>query len=112
LIGKEQHYPVESLDQLLKLQNIDLALEHLPTSLQAQDLAQKRASLIAEIDENALAQYRKLRRLGLGNVLSQVQAEACACCLAIITTSELLQIHTGEHLQTCSNCGRILYLPT
>jgi uncharacterized protein len=103
---------VKSLDQLLKLQNIDLALERLPTLVQAQDLTRERASLIAKIDENALAQYRKLRRLGLGKVLSQVQAEACACCLAIITTSELLQIHTGEQLQTCSNCGRILYLPS
>jgi predicted nucleic acid-binding Zn-ribbon protein len=103
---------VKSLDQLLKLQNIDLALERLPTPSQAQDLLRERASLIAKIDENVLAQYRKLRRLGLGHVLSQVQAEACTCCLAIITTSELLQIHIGEQLQTCSNCGRILYLPS
>jgi predicted nucleic acid-binding Zn-ribbon protein len=107
--GQEQGIE-QLLHILLKLQDIDLALDHLSAQERARELAQERASLLEKADATLLALYNKLRRTGLGKVLSRVQMGACECCLAIITPSELRQIHTSEKPQTCSNCGRILYI--
>jgi len=101
---------MRELEILLKLQDIDLALEGLHTQQQARELAQERAVLLAKIDATLLTQYNKLRRAGLGKALSRVQMGACECCLAVIAPSELRQIYSSERPQTCSNCGRILYL--
>lgn len=101
---------MRQLETLLKLQDLDLALERFSPQQQAQELAQQRAALLDNLDAALLARYNKLRRAGLGRALAQVEANACACCLAVITPSELQQIYRSEQPQTCSNCGRILYI--
>jgi len=69
----------------------------------------KREQLAARLDAGLLTRYDNIRRTRQGRAVSKVEQGSCQWCRVILTPSELQHVRTSTELQTCSNCGRILY---
>lgn len=74
-----------------------------------QSLQEQRAKLAADLNEELLKRYEGLRKTRQGRVVSKVEQSSCQWCRVILTPSELQRVRVSLELQTCSNCGRILY---
>jgi predicted nucleic acid-binding Zn-ribbon protein len=74
-----------------------------------QDFVQKRQQLVAYLTEDHLTRYNTMRRSKQGRAVSKVEQNSCQWCRVILTPSELQRVRISEELQTCTNCGRILY---
>jgi uncharacterized protein len=74
-----------------------------------EELQSRRARLISGIDAVHLQRYETLRRTKQGKAISKVEQNSCQWCRVILTPSELQHVRTSSELQTCTNCGRILY---
>jgi predicted nucleic acid-binding Zn-ribbon protein len=74
-----------------------------------QEFVQKRQELVAHLTEDLLARYNAMRRSKQGRAVSKVEQSACQWCRVILTPSELQHVRISSELQTCTNCGRILY---
>jgi predicted nucleic acid-binding Zn-ribbon protein len=74
-----------------------------------QELEQKRDRLTVSLQNDLLTRYTALRRTKQGRAISKVEQNACQWCRVILTPSELQHVRVSPELQTCMNCGRILY---
>ena len=74
-----------------------------------QELRGKRAELTATLDGELVKRYEGMRKTKQGRVVSKVEQNSCQWCRVILTPSELQRVRINAELQTCSNCGRILY---
>jgi predicted nucleic acid-binding Zn-ribbon protein len=70
---------------------------------------EKREQMAARIDVTILNRYNTLRRTKQGRAVSKVEQNSCQWCRVILTPSELQHVRVSTVLQTCTNCGRILY---
>lgn len=73
------------------------------------DIARERDQLAASIENGFVTRYMTLRRAKQGRAISRVDQSSCQWCRVILTPSELQRVRTSSDLQTCMNCGRILY---
>jgi predicted nucleic acid-binding Zn-ribbon protein len=78
-------------------------------AVRQQELQSKRSLHAASIDQGVLARYEAMRRTRQGRAVSKVEQNACQWCRVILTPSELQHVRISAELQTCTNCGRILY---
>ncbi|HET9918882.1 MAG TPA: C4-type zinc ribbon domain-containing protein [Ktedonobacteraceae bacterium] len=74
-----------------------------------QELQQQRAQRTTGIDAGLLQRYEAMRRTKQGRAISKVEQNSCQWCRVILTPSELQHVRGSSDLQTCTNCGRILY---
>lgn len=74
-----------------------------------QESQTKRTQFAAAIDADLLKRYEALRRTKQGRAISKVEQNSCQWCRVILTPSEMQRVRVSTELQTCSNCGRILY---
>lgn len=74
-----------------------------------QELRGKRAELAAAMDSDLVKRYEGMRKTKQGRVVSKIEQNSCQWCRVILTPSELQRVRVSPELQTCSNCGRILY---
>jgi len=83
-----------------------------------QELQTKRTQFTVSIDAKLLKRYDTMRRSKQGRAVSKIETRSagsadeqnsCQWCRVILTTSELQRVRISAELQTCSNCGRILY---
>jgi len=74
-----------------------------------QELQTKRTQFAVGIDAELLKRYDAMRRSKQGRAVSKVEQNSCQWCRVILTASELQRVRISTELQTCSNCGRILY---
>ena len=74
-----------------------------------QEIEAKRKLLAASVDAALLSRYEALRRTKQGRAISKIEQNSCQWCRVILTPSELQHVRVSAELQTCSNCGRILY---
>ncbi len=74
-----------------------------------QELQTKREQLATTLDSELLKRYEALRRSKQGRAVSKVEQNSCQWCRVILTPSEMQRVRVSIELQTCSNCGRILY---
>lgn len=77
--------------------------------IKAQELQKKRKELSAGVEQEVLQRYDTMRRTKQGRAVSKVEQNSCQWCRVILTPSELQQVRISRELQTCTNCGRILY---
>ncbi len=74
------------------------------------DARQRRQSQ-AESCEPALVQrYEQIRRMR-GKAVALAEGGACQGCHVSLTASDMQRVRASADITTCSNCGRILYLP-
>ena len=76
---------------------------------QRQALGEKREQIVASLDLNLVKRYETMRRTKQGRAVSKVEQNSCQWCRVILTPSELQHVRISRDLQTCTNCGRILY---
>ena len=74
-----------------------------------QGLRGKRVELTITLDGDLVKRYEGMRKTKQGRVVSKVEQNSCQWCRVILTPSELQHVRISSELQTCSNCGRILY---
>jgi predicted nucleic acid-binding Zn-ribbon protein len=74
-----------------------------------QELQQKREQLTQTIESDLIERYTRMRRTKQGRAISKVEQNSCQWCRVILTPSELQHVRISAELQTCTNCGRILY---
>lgn len=74
-----------------------------------QELQAKRAQLAAHLGPDLIKRYESMRRMKQGRAVSKVEQDSCQWCRVILTPSELQRVRISAELQTCTNCGRILY---
>lgn len=73
------------------------------------ELQTKREQFVTDIDAELLKRYEALKRSKQGRAVSKVEQNSCQWCRVILTPSEMQRVRASAELQTCSNCGRILY---
>ncbi len=73
------------------------------------DLKQKRQLRSAEINQQTLEAYDKLRKQK-GQAVAKVEQGICRGCRISLPSSEMQQVRSGNLVQ-CGSCGRILFLP-
>lgn len=81
--------------------------DQLDTKLQ--ELRAKRAGQTGALDSELVKRYEGMRKTKQGKVISKIEQNSCQWCRVILTPSEIQRVRTSSELQTCSNCGRILY---
>lgn len=86
-----------------------LLLQRTSLEERQETLQKNREELVSTLPADLLDRYTTMRRTKQGRAISKVENNACQWCLALLTPSELKRIQTGSELQTCTNCGRILY---
>lgn len=75
-----------------------------------QELQVQRQQLATTFNNDALLKrYDTMRRTKQGRAVSKVEQNSCQWCRVILTPSELQLVRISPELQTCTNCGRILY---
>jgi len=74
-----------------------------------QETQTKRTQLATTIPPDLLQRYDGMRRTKQGRAVSKVEQGSCQWCRVILTPSELQHVRVSPDLQTCTNCGRILY---
>ena len=74
-----------------------------------QELQTKRIQLATSVDAEFISRYETMRRMKQGRAISKVEQNSCQWCRVILTPSELQRVRISSQLQTCTNCGRILY---
>ena len=72
-------------------------------------LREKREQLVASLNGDLVKRYETMRRTKQGRAVSKVDQNSCQWCRVILTPSELQHVRISSELQTCTNCGRILY---
>ena len=75
----------------------------------AQKAQEQRARLVAGLPEELVKRYDGMRKSKQGRAVSKVEQNSCQWCRVILTPSELQKVRVSAELQTCTNCGRILY---
>ena len=74
-----------------------------------QETQEKRSHLASTIPADLLQRYDTMRKAKQGRAVSKVQQGSCQWCRVILTPSELQHVRISSDIQTCTNCGRILY---
>jgi predicted nucleic acid-binding Zn-ribbon protein len=74
-----------------------------------QELRGKRTAWTTTLDSELVKRYEGMRKTKQGRVVSKIEQNSCQWCRVILTPSELQRVRISSELQTCSNCGRILF---
>ncbi len=74
-----------------------------------QETQEKRTQMAATVPADLLQRYDTMRKAKQGRAVSKVEQGSCQWCRVILTPSELQHVRISSELQTCTNCGRILY---
>lgn len=76
---------------------------------QLEDLKARRQQLAESLESPLLEQYRGLRERKGGVAVVKLQKNSCGGCFMLVPESSIQKVRVLE-LETCSSCGRILYL--
>ena len=108
-IARQKSEALQHIEQAWQQNNASQLARRDQLDKKRQELQEKRARFISSIDGDLLRRYEALKRSKQGRAISRVEQSSCQWCRVILTPSELQRVRTSHELQTCSNCGRILY---
>jgi predicted nucleic acid-binding Zn-ribbon protein len=74
-------------------------------------LQQRRQNQAAGCDSALLQRYEQIRRARGGKAVVLAEGGTCQGCRVSLSASDMQHLRTSADVTTCSNCGRILYLP-
>lgn len=75
------------------------------------ELHQSRQAHAASCDTTLLQRYEQIRKIRAGKAVALAEGGTCQWCRVNLTASDMQRLRTSEDIITCSNCGRMLYLP-
>jgi len=70
---------------------------------------QKRQEMISRIEPPVSAHYQRLLASTSGNAVVEVRGESCSGCYMSIPPQVFVNVKKNESINTCPQCGRILY---
>jgi len=100
---------LQGVEEIWKQESSSLIARSDQLETHMQELKRKRGQLTSTIEEQLIERYDKMRRTKQGRAISRVEQNSCQWCRVILTPSELQHVRISTELQTCTNCGRILY---
>ncbi|GHO85388.1 zinc ribbon domain-containing protein [Dictyobacter formicarum] len=100
---------LQEAEEHWKQENAILQTRREQAEARFQQLQRQRQSLSSKVEEAMLKRYETMRRTKQGRAVSKVDQNSCQWCRVILTPSEMQQVRISPELQTCTNCGRILY---
>ncbi len=100
---------LQGVEEIWKQESSSLIARSDQLESHMQELKRKRGQLTSTIEEQLVERYDKMRRTKQGRAISRVEQNSCQWCRVILTPSELQHVRISTELQTCTNCGRILY---
>lgn len=106
---KKKEATLQEAEAAWKQESATLITQHDQLEKRGQDIQAKRAQMVVNIDADILTRYDKMRQSKQGRAISKVEQNSCQWCRVILTPSELQRVRISAELQTCTNCGRILY---
>lgn len=68
-----------------------------------------RKEVVATIPRPTLSAYERIRRGRGGRAVVTVRKLACSACFKSLTPRKIQEIRRGDKVQTCDNCGCLLY---
>jgi predicted nucleic acid-binding Zn-ribbon protein len=75
------------------------------------DLRQRRQAQAASCETALVQRYEQVRKTRGGRAVVLAEGGTCQGCRVSLGPSEMQRLRLGAEVVTCSNCGRILYLP-
>ncbi len=72
-------------------------------------LGKRREELVALLPSGLITVYEQLRAHKTGRAVAAVRNGRCGGCQIVIAHRHLVELRKRESLQSCENCGRILY---
>lgn len=106
---KKKEATLQEAEAAWNQESATLITQHDQLEKRRQDIQAKRAQMVVNIDADILTRYDKMRQTKQGRAISKVEQNSCQWCRVILTPSELQRVRISAELQTCTNCGRILY---
>src|SRR5579883_3470583 len=100
---------ISEAEQSWKLANAAGVARREQLEAKLREMRGKRTELVAALDSELLKRYEGMRKIKQGRVVSKIEQNSCQWCRVILTPSEIQRVRVSPELQTCSNCGRILY---
>ncbi|MEO8971020.1 MAG: C4-type zinc ribbon domain-containing protein [Ktedonobacteraceae bacterium] len=100
---------VQQVEETWQKENAAMILHREQLEGRKQEAQARRTVFAGGIDAALLGRYEAIRRTKQGRAVSKVEQSSCQWCRVILTPSELQRVRINNELQTCSNCGRILY---
>jgi len=76
---------------------------------QRNEIAEKRAVLVANVDNKILTFYEKIKRWAGDTAVVAVKKQACYGCYMKINDKAYGDVLKAETIITCPHCGRIIY---
>ena len=111
-LQEESHRKAETLQQAEEAWNKEsdaMRARRDQLEVRKQELQTKRTQLATSVEAEFISRYETMRRMKQGRAISKVEQNSCQWCRVILTPSELQRVRVSSQLQTCTNCGRILY---
>lgn len=108
-IARQKAKAFEQEEETWREESVALRARRDQLEVRQQELQDRRAQLASTIEPQFVNRYDVMRRTKQGRAISKVEQNSCQWCRVILTPSELQRVRTGTDLQTCTNCGRILY---
>jgi len=106
---EQEHELFSTADEAWQQERTQLQQRLDQLEVRVQELHRKRTAQTQSLDENLLKRYETLRRTKQGRAVSKVEQSSCQWCRVILTPSEIQRVRLNMEIQTCMNCGRILY---
>lgn len=108
-VATRKEQAVSEAEQAWEVANAEGVTRREQLETRLQELRGKRTELAAALDGDLVKRYESMRKTKQGRVVSKIEQNSCQWCRVILTPSELQRVRISPELQTCSNCGRILY---
>jgi predicted nucleic acid-binding Zn-ribbon protein len=116
-IIEERKSTLASAQAALKQQEDELAAhleklrrEDASLAVRISDLLADREKALPEVEPALLRRYEAMRVRTGGVVVSKVEDESCSACHTQVMSGAMRELQTDKTMQTCENCGRLLYL--
>src|SRR5579872_5439555 len=100
---------LQQAEETWQKENAAMILHREQLEVRKQETQARRTTFAGGIEAALLSRYEAMRRTKQGRAISKVEQSSCQWCRVILTPSELQRVRINNDLQTCSNCGRILY---
>lgn len=108
-IAQRKSEELKQAEELWKQESATNVARRDQLEVRRQELQEKRTVFAASLNSELVARYDTMRRTKQGRAVSKVEQNSCQWCRVILTPSELQRVRISAELQTCTNCGRILY---
>jgi len=79
-------------------------------AVRIKELSAEREKALPAVEPALLKRYEAMRARAGGVVVSRVEADSCSACHTQVMSGLMRELKADKALQTCENCGRILYV--